>query len=216
MQVCEPPPRRGSLALRPEFHHMTLSILRAVVESQKSLIVGARSDVLSRDATIADQNRMVARYLETITSMGQINRRLQAEAERHVAELKRLRECNAGLVKMVSDLVTASLGDEVESRALFRQILQLAVENPPPPPPVGGVLSPLQPLEAESLDLLKSINLEGEDPRGQIGIHSGDLVSSTAMSSTYASSECIKSPFHVSESNEPGVSWARRGTNEKN
>ena len=208
MQVCEPPPPRGSLASRPQFHHMTLSILRAVVESQKSLIVRARNDVLSREATIADQNRMVAGYIEAITSVGQINRRLQAEAERHATELKKLRECNAGLVKMVSDLVTASLGEEVESRALFRQILQLAVENPEPPPPTGGVLSPLQP----NLDLLKSIDLEGEHPRDQIGIHSGDMTSSTAMTSAYASSECLKSPFHVSESNEPGISWARRNT----
>ena len=211
MQVCEPPPRRGSPALRPEFHHMTLSILRAVVESQKSLIVGARSDVSSRDATIADQNRMVAGYIEAITSMGQINRRLQAEAERHVAELKRLRECNAGLVKMVSDLVTASLGEEVEARALFRQILQLAVESPEP-----TALTPLQPLGAENLELLKSIDLEREDSRDQIGIHAGDMASSTAMTSAYASSECVRSPFQVSESNEPGISWARRNPSGEN
>lgn len=211
MQVCEPPQRCGSLASRPQFHHMTLSILRTVVESQKSLIVKARNDVSSRDATIVDQNRMVAGYQEAITSMGQINRRLQVEAEKTVTELKRLRECNAGLVKMVSDLVTASLGEEVESRTLFRQILQLAVENPEPP-----ILTPLQPSEATDLEPLKCIELEGKNQEEQIRIHAGDMVSSTATTAIYASSECIKSPFHVTESNETGISWARRNPGEKN
>lgn len=141
--------------------------------------------------------------------MGHINRRLQADLDRSVAELKKLRQCNAGLVKMIADLVTTSLSEEVESRALFRGILQLAAGNldlPAVDPPPDS-----RPPDWSDLPDGSQKSLRNEGPT----LNAGDLILSATMTPGLPSFECLKTLFHLTEGNEKGISWARRSPTEE-